>query len=82
MFKHFERQQKIPFMIYADFESLLENCSDDLKSTNTTKYKVHKPSCFAYYVCCSFDSSLNKFVSYRGSDASEVFIKHLMEDVK
>lgn len=82
MFKNFERQQKIPFIIYADFESLLENYSDNLKNTNTTKFKIHKPSCFAYYICCSFDSSLNKFVSYRGSDVTEVFIKKLMEDVE
>lgn len=62
MFKNFERQQKIPFIIYADFESMLENYSDDSHSTNTKRFKIHKPSCFAYYICCSFDSSVNKFV--------------------
>lgn len=81
-FKNFDRQQKINFIIYADFESLLVNYSDNAQNSNTTKYKIHKPTCFAYYICCSFDSSFNKLVTYRGLDAAEIFIKNLMEDVK
>ncbi|XP_026746584.1 uncharacterized protein LOC113507863, partial [Trichoplusia ni] len=81
-FKNYERKQKINFVIYADFESILLNCKMEQNDKNTVKNKVHQPSCFAFYVCCSHDSSLNKFVSYRGSDCVEVFIKSLIEEVK
>lgn len=60
---------------------MLENYSDRSNTINTKKFKIHKPSCFAYYICCSYDKTLNKLVSYRGSDATEVFIKSLMKDV-
>ncbi|KAF9791374.1 hypothetical protein SFRURICE_003829, partial [Spodoptera frugiperda] len=46
---HFERQQKINFVIYADFESLLCNYDEENTNKNTIKNKLHLPSCFAYY---------------------------------
>lgn len=79
-FKNYERQQKINFIIYADFESILLNTYEKT-STNTETYKIHRPSCFSYYICCSHDHNLNKYVSYRGSDCVEVFIKRLIQDV-
>ncbi|CAH1643155.1 unnamed protein product [Spodoptera littoralis] len=83
-FKHFERQQKINFVIYADFESLLCNFNEvnTEKNKNTIKNKLHQPSCFAYYVCCSHDCNLNKFVSYRGPDCVQVFVKKIIEETK
>lgn len=81
-FDHYERQQKINFVIYADFESILLSCpeSDDV-NTNTKTIKKHDPSCFGYYICCSHDSSLNKYVSYRGPNCAKVFIEYLVRDV-
>lgn len=80
-FKKYERQQKINFVIYADFESLLLN-NREKNSCYTETYKLHQPSCFAYYICCSHDESLNKLVLYRGSDCVDVFIKRLIGDVR
>lgn len=80
-FKNFERKQKINYVIYADFESLLQNCSET-KSEKTCNFKIHQPSCFGYYICCSHDPSQNKYVTYRGSDCVEVFVTRLIEDVK
>lgn len=79
-FKNFERKQKINFVIYADFESILLNCNIS-KTENTRTYKVHEPSCFGYYICCSHNSELNKYVTYRGPDCVKVFIKYLLNDV-
>lgn len=80
-FKHFERQQKINFIIYADFESiLLKNVDDENK--NTKNVKLHEASCFGYCICCSLDSSLNKYVTYRGPDCVPVFIAYLIRDIK
>jgi hypothetical protein len=81
LFKHFDRKQKTNFIIYADFESLLLNCTGN-NTENTRNLKVHQPSCFAYYICCSHNPGLNKFVSYRGSDCVEVFIERLIEDAR
>lgn len=79
-FKNYERQQKINFVIYADFESLLLN-NNEKSSCNTETYKLHQPSCYSYYICCSHDDHLNKLVLYRGPDCVEVFVKQLIEDV-
>ena len=80
-FKNYERQQRINFIIYADFESLLINLNE-CYSNNTLTLKLHQPSSFAYYICCSYNSQLNKYVSYRGEDCVKVFIKRLVRDAK
>lgn len=80
-FKHFERQQKINFIIYADFECLLIDCHDENNCANTQKLKIHQPSCFAYYICCSHNDKLNKYVTYRGKDCVQKFVKCLIKDV-
>lgn len=80
-FKNFERKQKINFVIYADFESLLLNCNINV-TENTRTYKVHEPSCFGYYICCSHNTHLNKYVTYRGADCVDVFIKYLIRDLE
>ncbi|XP_047985628.1 uncharacterized protein LOC125226449 [Leguminivora glycinivorella] len=79
-FKNFERKQKINFIIYADFESMLINCNSD-SSKNTQNLKKHVPTCFGYYICCSHDASLNKYVSYRGEDCVKVFVEWLINDI-
>lgn len=81
-FKHYERKQKVNFVIYADFECLLLDHKDNDDSKNTQKFKIHHPSSFAYYICCSHDDKLNKYVSYRGPGCAEVFVKSLFEDCK
>lgn len=81
-FEHYERQQKINFVIYADFESLLFNHSESDHNTNMRIYKKHEPSCFAYYICCSHDPSFNKYKTYRGPNSVKYFIDSLIEDIK
>ncbi|KAJ8976357.1 hypothetical protein NQ317_011597 [Molorchus minor] len=81
-FINFERQIPVPFVIYADFESLLKPISHnepcDSKSF-TVKVCEHQPYSFAFYVKCNFDDKYSKFVIYRGSDAAEVFARKLDE---
>ena len=58
-FKHFERGQRVPFVIYADFESLLKpisRCEPNPKISSTTKYQKHEPISFSYYIKCSEDT--------------------------
>lgn len=80
-FKNYEKQQKINFVIYADFESLLLNCNDFI-TENTRIYKAHQPSCFGYYICCSHNRNLNKYVTYRGPDCVEKFVTYLLSDIE
>lgn len=83
-FTHYERMHDIPFVIYADFESLLQPTSGESglgTSSSSTLLHHHVPSAFAYYIVCSFDSSLNKYVCHRGSDCVEKFLENLQRDV-
>ncbi len=74
---------KVPFVVYADFETILETIPQpSTSSTSTTQnIKIHKPFSFAYYIKCSFDNSISKFVSYRGENCSLEFVKRLRNDL-
>lgn len=81
-FQNFERMQDMPFVIYADFESLLvPNTNEKTGLENTIQIQMHVPAAFAYYVVCSYDSSLNKFVTYRGEDCVAKFLEYLQRDI-
>ncbi|KAL0850902.1 hypothetical protein ABMA28_006811 [Loxostege sticticalis] len=84
-FKHFERKQDVPFVVYADFETLLqpiEGCEPNPSSSYTSPRQRHIPAAFAYYIVCSFDGSLNRFVQYRGRDCVDKFLTKLYNDIK
>lgn len=80
-FKHFERMQDMPFVIYADFESMLQPSPRDNDSKYTQNLQKHIPVAFGYYIVCSYDNSINCYRSYRGQDCVEVFLKKLGADV-
>lgn len=46
------------------------------------RIRRHEPYSFAYYIKCTFDDSLSKYVTYRGRDCSEKFIEILVEDAR
>lgn len=79
-FQNYYKKQKINFVIYADFETLLFDCSQP-SSKFIHKYKIHKPSSFGFYLACSHDSRLCKYVSYRGPDCVEKFVSSLVHHV-
>lgn len=77
-FKNFDRKQNVSFVIYADFETMLQpvsGCEPDPNLASTTDLQRHVPVAFAYNVVCSFDATQNKFVTYRGEDCVKKFIK-------
>lgn len=82
-FTHYERMQKIPFVIYGDFESLLTPVDKNVTPSTafTQPLKNHIPAAFAYHICCSFNPNYNKLVSYRGPDCVSVFLKNLRADI-
>ncbi|XP_072021514.1 uncharacterized protein [Amphiura filiformis] len=88
-FKNFFKSQKVPFTIYADFESLtvpFQSCEPEVPR-KTTKYQKHEPSGFCYYIKC-FDDSVysHEPVVYtkqsETEDVSQVFVNMLEEDVR
>lgn len=84
-FEKFEKQLKIPFIIYADFEALLKPVHTSIPDPTkpfTVKCFEHVPYSFAYYVKCSFDENLSKLELYRGENAGIEFMKRLENDIK
>ena len=90
-FKNFHHSEKAPFVVYADFESLIKSmdyCNPDPNKSYTKKYQKHEPISFSYYILCSIDGVykpvLRKYTQTKpeGANAIDVFIKWLEEDVK
>ena len=85
-FKHHERSEKLPFIIYADTEALIkemQNCDPNPLYSYTKKYQKHEPISFSYYIK-SFDDNVyeSKLRKYTGEDAMEKFVEWIEEDVK
>ncbi|XP_025829967.1 uncharacterized protein LOC112904359, partial [Agrilus planipennis] len=83
-FENYQKRIKVPFVVYADFETVLRpihTCFHDPNKTATTSTHKHQPHSFAYLMKCSFDDSLSKFRSYRGPDCANQFVTTLDRDV-
>ena len=85
-FKHYERSERVPFIIYADTEALIkemQNCDPNPLDSYTKKYQKHEPISFSYYII-SFDDNVyeSKLRKYTGEDAMEKFVDWIEEDVK
>ena len=73
---------KVPFIIYADLESLLEKMStwhNNPKKSSTIRINEHTPSGYLLFTYCSFDLPKNKLDFYRRKDCIERFYKDLTE---
>ena len=86
MFKHHERSEKLPFIIYADTEALIkemQNCDPNPQNSYTKKYQKHEPISFSYYIKF-FDDNVyeSKSRKYIGEDAMEKFVEWIEDDVK
>ena len=90
-FKNFRYSERAPFVIYADFESLIkpmDNCDPDPNKSYTKKYQKHKPSGFSYYIISLYKSVFKSVkrtytrTKKEDPNAEDVFIKWLENDVK
>ena len=73
---------KLPFIVYAYLECLLEKtstCYNTPEESSTTKINKHTPSGYSIFTHCSFDKSKNKLNYYRGEDCMKKFYKDLRE---
>ena len=73
---------KVPFIIYADLECLLQKintCQNNPDKSYTEKKATHRPSGYSLVTCCSFDKSKNERKYYRGEDCMKIFCKDLKD---
>ena len=88
-FKNYFKKMDMPFVIYADFESLMKailSSQPNPKKSYTEKKTHHKPISFCYYVKCSFDDNFSKKVEYtlesEDEDVAEKFVEKLEQEIK
>ena len=75
-YNHGEKSMKVPFIIFADLESLLEKmntCYNNLKKSSTSKINKHMPSGYSLFTHCSFDTTKIKLDYYRGKNCMKNF---------
>ena len=90
-FNSFLNSERAPFVVYADFESIvkpLDSCDPDPNRSYTKKYQKHEPVSFVYYIK-SFNESVYPSTkrtyikeNLEDPDPVDVFINWLEEDVK
>ena len=78
-------QFKVPFMMYADFESILEpiqGASNNPKVSSTREVNIHTPSGWCVYSKFSYGDVTNPLTQYRGLDCVEKFCEHIISESK
>ena len=89
-FKNFYKKQRVPFVVYADFECFTEKidtCQPKESKSFTNRYQKHRPSGFSYLIKCFDDNILSpKLVHYTAESPNDnvpqLFIESLEEDIK
>ena len=85
-FKNYHKGERVPFMIYADTESIvkpIESCEPNPQNSYTKKYQKREPISFFYYIKCFDDNVFEPVLrSYTGEDAMQKFVEWLENDVK
>ena len=77
-----EKSIKLPFIIYADLECLLEKmnaCHINPEESSITEINKHTPSGYSLFTHSSFDKTKNKLDYYRGKDCMKKLCKDLRE---
>ena len=87
-FSNYSRSFRVPFVVYADFESFItpiNTCSPNPDASYTKKYQKHTPSSFCYYIKCFNDSikfnksiNMNKLVTFTASGETDDVVKQMM----
>ena len=79
-FKNYGNRLQVPFVIYADFESLLPPAEKE-GSERVRPYQEHIACGFSYKVVCSFDDKNSRPIQGgRGRDAVHDFLTGVMEE--
>ena len=78
-FENYQNQMKVPWIIYADFESLVEKIyggKPDPSGSSTTKTEVHMPCGFGFMAVRSDGETMDLYV-YRGKNTVKDLLYYL-----
>src|SRR5271169_20717 len=89
-FENYNRSMRVPFIVYADFESFIKpigSCQPNPGESYTNKYQKHTPSSFCYYVKCFDDSVYAQqpvvfIAKSEDDDVAQIFVDKLRENIK
>ncbi|CAB4004481.1 Gastrula zinc finger [Paramuricea clavata] len=86
-FKNHRNSMPVPFVIYADFESILvpeerkEESENPEDKSSTDLYQTHKACSFGLKTVCHYDDKYSgEYKSYVGEDAALVFLKTVLKE--
>lgn len=82
-FDNYQSKQRVPYIIYADFESILvpiPSCQPNSVSSFTQKINNHVPCGYAYIIIDSNGKSLKPISCYRGVNAVDHFLEELIKE--
>ena len=79
-FKNPQNQMSVPYVIYADHESIILGKSGQIGKK--TKVTSEHQACGVGYQAVRYDNKAEEPVVYRGSDSVEVFLKSLEKEVE
>ena len=78
-FKNYHKQMQVPFVIYADFESIIKPYQAAAGDKSEIKSK-HQACGFGYKIV-RYDGASSNVRIYRGEDVVEQFLKSLHQEV-
>ena len=89
-FKNHYKKQRVPFVVYADFECFTEKidtCQPEEGKSFTNQYQKHRPSGFSYLIKCFDDNLLAPHLRHYTAkspdeDIPQLFIESLEKDIK
>jgi hypothetical protein len=86
-FKNHRNSMPVPFVIYADFESILvpeeknDKSESSVDKSSTNRYQTHQACSFGLKTVCHYDDKYSgEYKSYVGKDAAFVFLKTILKE--
>ena len=87
-FKNHKNQLPAPFVIYADFESLLvsdreRKGDEDVNESYINRYQTHHACSFGLKAVCHYDDFYSgEYISYVGRDAAYTFLEAVLSEAE
>ncbi|XP_043263922.1 uncharacterized protein LOC122404280 [Colletes gigas] len=77
-FSNHDRKERLPFVVYADLECIIAKTLDNQAGDNKLHtYQHHNVHSIAYYMHCSYDTSLSMYRCRRDTDCVSWFVDEL-----
>ncbi|XP_077270167.1 uncharacterized protein LOC143901616 [Temnothorax americanus] len=75
-FKNHSRKERLPFVVYADLECVLQKTQPETEHASYA-YQHHRVCSIAYYVQCSYDETLSAYRFCSDNDCVAWFVEEL-----